>query len=283
MATASVDPEDKTRRTVFLKVERGENCYIETDLRGQQTRYYRHPGTEAIGLEDLKVSRSISPTSGAAKYYLTAVTEAKFRAIGAERAYQIFHVSLSAEFPQGKAVLKERFAPDGHALHATLQIGLSETALEEIVKETRAAPSPRKLDVHLKGNSFFSTHPEWGSAGSGMLEKTYLLSYWADEPQSKSGVGHNEHIEVTWIFDTTSVTVRPELDERVPYTEAMVTARIDRPVGVYYQPPREGDALNPLNEPFVKIIKAIEALRTALYIIGAAVALVAWKLLFGRG
>jgi hypothetical protein len=274
MTTAQDDEEvDKNRLQVFLNVERTNDGYIETELGGKRTQYIKHSYPEVVRLENLKTFRSVDPGSGASKYYVTARTEDEFRAIGTERAYRIYLVSLSSDVPVTKAVIQSTYSTGGHPYHTTLHIGLSESALERIVEETRAAPSARNLEVQLKQPSFFGRFRE--AVGG----DTCLFSWWTERPQSKSIAGAIDQIEVTWTLDIASVTVCPasgssvlsgERDDRA----AIVHAVIDRPIGIYYHSDEEDE----LERQYQKLLTAIEGLRAPLYIIGIAVALVVLKL-----
>jgi hypothetical protein len=165
----------------------------------------------------------------------------------------------------------------GHPYGTTLEIGLNEAGLEEIVKEMRAAPSLRELDVQLK-EGFFGKHPRVHHVGG--FDKDCLLSWWSEQPQSNNK-DDIDMIEVTWTFDIAEVIVCPEIRSSLVRGErddsaTQVHASISKPVGVYYQPPSETESIK---DYFSKLLSAVNSLRPALYLIGIGAILIAIKLL----
>lgn len=284
MATGFGSADEENRLQVFLKVEPTEDGYIETSLKGERTQYYRHRNPDAIELKNLKAFRTIDPQSGSAKYYVTAMTEGNFRAVGAEKAYPIWDVTLSSDCPRSKTIFRSRYSSKGHPYRTTLEIGLSDDALKEIVQEIRTAPTTRVLNVQLQVPSLIGDSPNTSHDGFG-AEKTYLLPYWADQHISRDGEGYQEMVVVEWSFDVSSITVCPELrssmfgPERSDVVSTEATVSIRGPVGVYHYSQAENDSgTNPLEEQFAKLMRAIEGLRTPLYVIGFGVVLLALKL-----
>lgn len=160
----------------------------------------------------------------------------------------------------------------GHHYRGTLHVGLSDAAIEQIITETRTAPSIRVLDLLMTRPSFYGP-AEY--ARQGFLSADFLLPHWADQPQAKTKDDAIDMIEVKWMLDVSRVTVCPKNRHSGPERDVggsmSVDARIDRPVTV---------RVAKLSKHLGKILGALEKQQIALYVIAVVIFLFAlhlWK------
>ena len=274
------EDELRTRRGVFLQVEGSGDTVTETSVKGERTTYSQQLRPETIGIGDFRVSQTVDAKTGEGRYFIAGRTEAKFRALGTEGAYQR-DVRISTDLPPNKMRISKTYAKDGHSLSdigKSIVIGASERAIETIVRELRGAPSLRKIDIVLAQPSFFGPQKQ---AQDGFLHDDILLPYWSNQPKQT----HEHGIRVEWDFEVSAIVVVPEYrhfgDERSRSAES-VHARISDRLKVYYDPPSEGAAsLDDLFQRLIEATRVVGSLRTPLYLTGIAAALIAYKLMWG--
>lgn len=281
---------DGTRLDVFLDVVPTDDGYIEKGVGGEHARYFRHNRAETIELQYLRVLQEVDPRTGSAKYRLTAVPVAEFRAIGAEKSCSVRRTTLTSSMPPGQAVLRQTYGTGGHALGATLDIGLSDAALAEIVAETRSAPTARGLDVQLREPRFCGTDPDLGiEIDFAKGKMTHLLPWWSEQRVNRETQGQSQVLVVEWSFEIGAIIVCPEHrgrafgpDERelLP-TQAVV--KVEGPVGVYRLSESGEDSRKGAQHPFQgqesNHLAVIQGLRAPLYWIAICAAAIALKLI----
>jgi hypothetical protein len=269
------ETEDSNRLQVFLTVERVTDGYIETNLKGEKTHYVRRSEPGSITLENLCVFNSINVTTGAATRYMTGITKDKFRAIGAEKAYKIFNVTLTSDLLPRTAKIVKTFSPTGHPFSSNLSIGVSEAALDKIALELDRARTARKLDVVLAKPAFYAER-----ADAAWAWETLILPYWKDQETSREETF--DHMAVAWQLEIGTITVAPlhssfigsdfgQPEGRSIY--GAVGVQIPGDVKIQYS---ENHA-HPLVESCEKLIATLKSVVTPLYIIAGALVIIVYK------
>lgn len=126
---------DDQRPGVFLDVEPTSDGYIETDVAGSRTQYFRHTDPESIELRSPHAYREIDPRTGASLYYVTASCPVPMRSIGTDKLLKISSVRLRSDVSPGMAVFRAKYSPTGHPCLMDVEIGLRNEALKELFAE----------------------------------------------------------------------------------------------------------------------------------------------------
>jgi len=251
----------------LLHVVATSDGYIETDAEGKERRY-SEPTRDRIQIKNLNVFKSVLTETGVAHFYLHGVTATAYRPLGAEKAY-VLDVVLSSLSTQNKATINVALQGHKHGFYNSfgfgLRVGLSQTAIAQVVEEARAAATPRDLIVVLAKPVFFE-------GGGSITNPVETLPYWGDQYPGKhaKNITLGERIELEWSFDVREVIVRPTLASSRVASE--FDDRRDRPASVY----AKGDIAihgSPEREAAIKL--AYEQLLTSIHGIRSVIILIA--------
>jgi hypothetical protein len=189
---SELEEELHTRRGQFLKVQKVGDQYKETSLRGKTTTYSPDAISD-ICITGLTFHTRIDISNGTVWHYATGRTSKEVRAIGTEGNYRILDVILSPETPVGTSIITSIYANDGHSLHTSMRVGLSEDAITALKREDEIGDL--KLNRVSGSPLYFSV-------------ESILLDYWRNHVvQNEDG---SDNIRAEWIFKFESATYSPE-------------------------------------------------------------------------
>jgi hypothetical protein len=267
---------DRTRLDVFLKVERVADGYVETGLSGENTTYVRLAELGRLSVENLRVYSAVDPATGAITRHLQGHTREEMRAIGAEKPYKIFYVTLSSDLAPGTATIVKKYSLTGHSIHSKLSIGVSDAALNSIIADLGGAPTERQLWVALAKPLFYGRGP-------GTWSTPLLLPYWQDQKVSREVSFNQEFLVVEWPLSLGTITIGSTLAFRGDFAQPK-SVSIHGPVSV--QIPSDSGAkiqeseeqTHPLIESCERLINTLKGMTTSLYIIAAILVFILVKI-----
>lgn len=257
-------------------VERTAQGYVEVSS-GKQIGAYETPSIDGIEVSKLNISKAVEPSTGAAFFRLTGRTTDSFRPMGAEKAFPL-DVFLTSRSKLGKAVITVRLSVVKLGFYNsygfTLHVGIAESALEQIVREIRAASRRRVLKIELATASLY--HGEF-LGDRGVHHGVQVLPYWTEQlpDRGKSNLKAGDELDLAWTFDVNQVSVAPEYERAISeFDRNPLDVNIRGGVVVDLEQQRD----QAIKQAYDNFIDSLNRYRPYLLVIAAALVAIAVKL-----
>lgn len=263
------DTEDelRTRRGKFLEVERTADGYRETSLKGGVSEFAPNEQVVDLSFDGLALHTTAEIGGKGVRDFLTGTSCQEFRAIGTEGSYKIVDVSFGSQTSEGTAIIREVYAPDGHAMRSQMWVGLSDDVVKGLGERL---PGTLRLEG-IEKRTFYS---------SGTV-KTVLLDHWRDHVVSENG---SDSVIAEWKFKFSTVTLSPEGYSkwfgfhRTSRTPATAERSVTGSIAVHFS---DGHALQQsldgLAERLTQILKATKERNWVLFVIAIALVCLALR------